>query len=194
LNAEHPRPAPPALTESQRRALLELARRAVRGAAHGEAGDEPDATAPDGLDRRGAAFVTLRVGGALRGCIGSFEARASLWRTVHEMATAAATRDPRFEPLAPDDLAKLSLEISVLGPARRVQSPADIEIGRHGLEVRRGFARGLLLPQVASDHHLDRESFLAETCRKAGLAPDAWRQAGTEIQVFEADVFGDRSS
>jgi AmmeMemoRadiSam system protein A len=185
---------PPALTAAQRRALLDLARRAVRDAAQGRGDDEEPEAAPEGLElnRRGAAFVTLRVGGALRGCIGSFEARAPLWRTVHEMATAAATRDPRFPPLAPRDLPELSLEISVLGPARRVEGPADIEIGRHGLEVRRGFARGLLLPQVAADHHLDRESFLAETCRKAGLRPDAWRQSGTEVSVFEAEVFGDR--
>src|SRR5262249_58523179 len=124
-------------------------------------------------------------------CIGTFEPRTSLWRTVHEMAMAAATRDPRFEPVSPSELGALDIEVSVLSPPRRVHDPSDIEIGRHGLEVRRGSARGLLLPQVATDHSLDRESFLGETCRKAGLAADAWRQPGTEIHVFEADVFGD---
>ena len=107
------------------------------------------------------------------------------------MATAAASRDPRFAPLAPTDLGTLAVEISVLTPARRVDGPGDIEIGRHGLEVRRGWRRGLLLPPVATDHQLDRETFLGETCRKAGLPKDAWRKPGTEVSVFEAEVFGD---
>jgi AmmeMemoRadiSam system protein A len=191
------------LTPGQRHALIELAQRAVRRAAtagggsdgdgdNGDAdGDGDPGTAPEGLSEPGAAFVTLRVRGALKGCIGSFEPRASLWNTVHEMATAAATRDSRFAPVSPEDLRALGVEISVLSPPSRVTGPADIEIGRHGLEVRRGTSRGLLLPQVATDHGLDRESFLGETCRKAGLATDAWRQPGTEIHVFEADVFGD---
>jgi AmmeMemoRadiSam system protein A len=179
-----------ALTPAQRRALVELAREAARRAAAGHAPSDPG-PAPDGLERPGAVFVTLRVARELKGCIGSFEPRPSLWRTVSEMAIAAATRDPRFAPLAPGDLDALAVEVSVLSPARRVQGPGDIEIGRHGLEVRRGWRRGLLLPQVATDHHLDRESFLGETCRKAGLSKDAWRQPGTEVHVFEADVFGD---
>jgi len=179
-----------ALTPVQRRALVELARQAAARAAAGEAPADPG-PAPDGLDRPAAAFVTLRVARELKGCIGSFEARRSLWLTVSEMATAAASRDPRFAPLAPGDLGALAIEISVLSPARRVEGPADIEIGRHGLEVRRGWRRGLLLPQVATDHRLDRETFLGETCRKAGLPKDAWRRAGTEVSVFEAEVFGD---
>ena len=179
------------LSPAQRQALVELARRAVHHAATG--GEDDPGAAPEGLSDPGAAFVTLRVDGALKGCIGSFEPRASLWHTVHEMATAAATRDPRFDPVSLEDLNALGVEISVLSAPSRVTGPADIEIGRHGLEVRRGASRGLLLPQVATDHGLDRESFLGETCRKAGLAVDAWRQPGTEIHVFEADVFGDRT-
>jgi AmmeMemoRadiSam system protein A len=181
---------PSRLTTAQRQALVELARRAVRRAAHGEAAGDPG-DAPEGLGRPGAAFVTLRVGGALKGCIGSFEPRGSLWSTVHEMATAAATRDPRFDPVSAEDLGELGVEVSVLSPSVRVHGPAEIVIGRHGLEVRRGLARGLLLPQVATDHQLDRESFLVATCRKAGLPKDAWRHPDTEIHVFEAEVFGD---
>lgn len=180
----------PALTAEQRQALVALARRAAARAAQGVALADPG-PAPDGLERPGAAFVTLRVARELKGCVGSFEARASLWHTVSEMATAAATRDPRFRPLAPADLAALDVEISVLSPARRVGGPDDIEIGRHGLEVRRGWHRGLLLPQVATDHRLDRETFLGETCRKAGLPRDAWRDPRTEVHVFEAEVFGE---
>jgi AmmeMemoRadiSam system protein A len=177
------------LTAIQREALLALARAAARDAAAGEGGGP--GPPPEGLAAPGAAFVTVRVGGELRGCIGTFEPRGPLWDTVHEMATAAATRDPRFEPLGARDLAALTVDVSVLAPARRISDPAEIVLGRHGLEIRRGARRGLLLPQVAADHDLDRETFLAETCRKAGLAPGAWRDHGTEIWAFEADVFGD---
>jgi AmmeMemoRadiSam system protein A len=178
------------LTSSQREALLALARAAARRAAEGERDGGPG-PAPDGLAAPGAAFVTVRVGGELRGCIGTFEPHGPLWDTVHEMATAAATRDPRFAPLAARDLPGLTVDISVLAPARRIDDPTQIVLGRHGLEIRRGGRRGLLLPQVAADHDLDRETFLAETCRKAGLAAGAWREHGTEIWAFEADVFGD---
>jgi len=178
------------LTTTQKDALLALARGTATRAASGEHGDAPG-PAPYGLGAPGAAFVTVRVGGELRGCIGTFEAREALWDTVHEMATAAATRDPRFAPLATHDVPTLTIDISVLAPARRINNAAEIELGRHGLEIRRGPRRGLLLPQVATDHELDRESFLAETCRKAGLHAGAWREADTEIWAFEAEVFGD---
>jgi uncharacterized protein (TIGR00296 family) len=107
------------------------------------------------------------------------------------MATAAATRDPRFAPITADELDGLSVEISVLSPERVVRDSSEIEIGRHGLEVRRRLARGLLLPQVAVEHDFDRERFLAETCRKAGLPADAWRDPATEVRLFEADVFSE---
>jgi AmmeMemoRadiSam system protein A len=176
------------LTSTQREALLALARDTANRAAAGERG--APGPAPEGLTAPGAAFVTVRVDGELRGCIGTFEAREPLWDTVHEMATAAATRDPRFAPLAARDLATLTIDVSVLAPARRIRDSAEIELGRHGLEIRRGPRRGLLLPQVATDHDLDRETFLAETCRKAGLPAGAWREADTEIWAFEAEVFG----
>jgi len=107
------------------------------------------------------------------------------------MAAAAATRDPRFPPIDATDLQAMTVEISVLTPDVVIHRPEEIEIGRHGLDVRRGGARGLLLPQVAVEHGFDREKFLAATCRKAGLPADAWNDADTEIRVFEADVFGD---
>jgi uncharacterized protein (TIGR00296 family) len=98
---------------------------------------------------------------------------------------------PTFPSLRAHDLAALGVDVSVLSPARRVSDPTEIEVGRHGLEIRRAGRRGLLLPQVATDHGLDRETFLGETCRKAGLAVEAWREAETEIWAFEAEVFGD---
>src|SRR5262245_54487187 len=163
----------------------------ARIAGHGDrraSSDEPEAPA---LAAPGAAFVTLHVGGALRGCIGTLERGRSLWRVVGDMAAAAATRDPRFPPIQVTDLQALTVEISVLTPDSRIHRPEEIEIGRHGLDVRRGGARGLLLPQVAVEHGFDREKFLAATCRKAGLPANAWHDAETEIRVFEADVFSD---
>ena len=129
--------------------------------------------------------------GALRGCIGTLERRRSLWSVVGEMAAAAATRDPRFPPMDVTDLQAMTVEISVLSPDVVIHRPEEIEIGRHGLDVRRDGARGLLLPQVAVEHGFDREKFLAATCRKAGLPANAWHDDETEIRVFEAEVFGD---
>lgn len=178
------------LDAAQRRELISLARAAAAVVARGERDPGPG-PAPAGLERLGAAFVTLRVEGALRGCIGTFEPRDALWNTVHEMAIAAASRDPRFPALRARELPALGVDVSVLTPARRVTDPEEIELGRHGLEIRRAGRRGLLLPQVATDHALDRETFLAETCRKAGLPATAWREPETEIWAFEAEVFGD---
>ncbi len=184
-----------ALSADEKRLLIAHARATVVtniGAAREDGdGDPPEAPA---LAVPRAAFVTLHVGGALRGCIGTLERRRSLWNVVGEMAAAAATRDPRFPPIDETDLRTMSVEISVLSPDVKIHRPEEIEIGRHGLDVRRGAARGLLLPQVAVEHGFDREKFLAATCRKAGLSGDAWHDADTELRVFEAEVFGDASA
>jgi AmmeMemoRadiSam system protein A len=186
------------LSPADREALLAHARRTVcrvvdcgdtEVATDGDAGGGDGASAA--LAAPGAAFVTLHVGGLLRGCIGTVERRRPLWQVVGEMAAAAASRDPRFEPIAPTELRALTVEISVLTPDVPIGGPEEIEIGRHGLDVRRGGVRGLLLPQVAVEHKLNGERFLAETCRKAGLAGDAWRDPATEVRAFEAQVFGD---
>jgi AmmeMemoRadiSam system protein A len=110
------------------------------------------------------------------------------------MAVAAAFRDPRFPPVRKDQLKDLSLEISVLTPLRKTADVDDIEVGTHGLYIRRGGRAGLLLPQVATEYGWDRGTFLRETCRKAGLAPEAWRDPETEIFLFSADVFDDDQS
>ena len=104
------------------------------------------------------------------------------------MAVEAAFGDTRFCALAADELDKIDIEISVLTPLRRIGTPSEIEIGKHGLLVRKGFASGLLLPQVATEHNLDREQFLEWTCRKAGLPEEAWKSKNTDVYVFSADV------
>ncbi|RME75724.1 MAG: AmmeMemoRadiSam system protein A, partial [Planctomycetota bacterium] len=141
------------------------------------------------LEQRRGAFVTLKREGALRGCLGSVVGTEPLWRSIVRLAVAAATQDPRFAPVTADELERLSEEISVLTPPRPI-APEEIEVGRHGLIVQRGPYSGLLLPQVATEHGLDREQFLEHTCLKAGLDRGAWRRAGTGILGFEAQVFG----
>jgi AmmeMemoRadiSam system protein A len=181
------------LSPADRQRLIEHARTAVATRVGGDrdARGVPEDPEVPALASPAAAFVTLHVRGALRGCIGTSERRRSLWRVVGEMASAAATRDPRFPPIDVADLPSMTVEISVLSPDVRIHRPEEIEIGRHGLDIRRGGARGLLLPQVAVEHGFDREKFLAATCRKAGLPADAWHDETTEIRVFEAEVFGD---
>jgi len=110
---------------------------------------------------------------------------------VREMAPAAAFQDPRFKPLQADELPGLEIEISVLSPLRLIKSTDEIEVGKHGLYIVRGMNRGLLLPQVATEYHWDRLTFLEQTCQKAGLPPDAWKDPRTQIYVFRADIFGD---
>lgn len=136
------------------------------------------------------AFVTLKRHGELRGCIGYVEAIKPLWETIEDCAISAASRDPRFEPVAAEELADLDIEISVLSPLEDLPDPAGVEVGRHGILIEKGYHRGLLLPQVATEYGWNREQFLAHTCLKAGLPMDAWRH-GAKIKVFSADVFGE---
>ncbi len=143
-----------------------------------------------------AAFVTLhkREGAAraLRGCIGQIEATGTLYETVKSTAHSAAFSDYRFPPLTMDELPAIELEISVLSPLHRITKPTEVQHGE-GLFVRHGDRSGLLLPQVATERDWDRETFLTQTCRKAGLPGDSWRDSETEIYTFTAEVFDEAS-
>ena len=132
--------------------------------------------------------MTLTKKGDLRGCIGFIEPLYPLAQAVLRCAIYAASEDPRFGPVTPAELGSLSYEISVLTPTERITDPSIVQVGRHGLVIAQGGRRGLLLPQVATENHWNREEFLAQTCIKAGLNPDAWKR-GAEISVFEAIVF-----
>jgi hypothetical protein len=145
----------------------------------------------DVLSRLGGAFVSLHKRGQLRGCIGHIEADEPLGRVIARCAVAAGSADPRFTPVAPDELLHIWIEVSLIGPLESISGSADIEIGLHGLVVEKGWSRGLLLPQVPTEWKWDRHTFLAETCRKAGLPPDAWN-AGAKLWRFEAEVFGEK--
>lgn len=176
------------LNDDERRVLLRFARETI--AAHLARRPLPRLDVAGGLDRRGGAFVTVRADRMLRGCIGYLETDAHLVEVVSRCAISASTQDPRFPPLAADELPSVRLELSVLGPVEAVADVAEIEIGRHGLIVEHPPRRGLLLPQVATEWGWDRETFLAETCAKAGLSHDAWR-TGATVFKFEAEVFGE---
>ena len=140
------------------------------------------------LLQHAGAFVTLSRDGELRGCIGRTEAHHSVWLVVKQMAVSAALDDPRFDPIGPNELDGLEVEISMLSPLRRINSIDEIVAGKHGLMITKGFNRGLLLPQVASERNWDRDTFLEATCEKAGLPPGAWRK-GAIIEIFTALIF-----
>lgn len=177
------------LDAEERSLLLSVARRAVES--YVRKGDVPPEELPPGpLGEKGAAFVTLTKGGRLRGCIGYTEPFHPLWRTVQECAVAAATEDPRFPKVKAGELESIRMEVSVLTPLVPIR-PGEVVVGLHGLVVERGGWKGLLLPQVASEYGWDAETFLAQTCRKAGLPADAWKEAGTKIYGFTAQVFGE---
>lgn len=176
------------LTDGERTELLGIARRAMTGwLREGTVPEErPDSQT---LRAPGAAFVTLYHRGRLRGCIGYTEARAPLYRTVQECAVAAATEDQRFPPVTAREAGEIRFEISVLSPLVRV-SAEEVTVGVHGLMIRKGMRRGLLLPRVAIEHGWDRATFLIQVCAKAGLPPDAWK-GGAELYSFTAEVFGE---
>jgi len=177
------------LDESQRNRLLGIARRALEGYI-GAGKIPPEVEVRGKLAAPGAAFVTLTKNGRLRGCIGYTEAVAPLFKVVQECAVAAATEDPRFPPVSPMELPSLRVEISVLTPMFPIR-PEEVEVGRHGLMVSQGRMRGLLLPQVPVEWGWDRETFLDQTCVKAGLPPSAWRHGAT-LRAFTAEVFGEQ--
>jgi hypothetical protein len=141
------------------------------------------------LEKRGA-FVTLKVDGHLRGCIGYPLPYKPLYETIIEMAIAAATQDYRFSPLTPEELPRTKIEISVLSLPKPIKDIREIEVGKHGIIVSKGLNKGLLLPQVPVEYDWDLETFLRHGCLKAGLDEDEWKK-NVEIEVFSAQVFSE---
>ncbi|UFS71274.1 AmmeMemoRadiSam system protein A [Geomonas sp. RF6] len=178
------------LNTEEKRLLLELAREAITS--YVRTGEVPvrEVTAHP-LTECAGCFVTIKKEGALRGCIGNFTSDKPLYKLVQEMAVSAATRDPRFYPMKEEDLISFDLEISVLSPLTKVASVEEVQVGVHGLYLEKNFSRGVLLPQVATDHGWDRETFLSQTALKAGLKKDDWKE-GSDVYVFTAKVFGEK--
>jgi AmmeMemoRadiSam system protein B/AmmeMemoRadiSam system protein A len=176
--------------KTERAYLLESARRSIETALGIDHGSPPSCDSPL-LEQRHGAFVTLKLNNRLRGCIGAVEPQKSVRDVIADVAMAAAFNDHRFKRLSARELEHLYIEISILSPLHRIRDPREIEIGRHGLVVRRGKSSGLLLPQVAEEHGWDAIEFLELTCEKASLPRDAWKDEATRIYVFAATVFGE---
>ncbi len=174
------------LSADGRRQLLRLARSALEAQVLGRT----TVDLPDDVGAAGGAFVSIHCRGQLRGCLGRLEPRP-LVTLVGELARAVADSDPRFAAVTAPELPDMEIEISVLGDEREIHSPAEIEVGRHGLILEYRGRRGLLLPQVATEHGWDRLTFLEHACLKAGVPQDAWSR-GARLFVFDALVFSDR--
>lgn len=176
------------LSEEERKMLHHIAKAVIENKAKGKPVPEFKIDSPVLKENRGA-FVSLHKRGQLRGCIGYIEGRGPLHQTIEEMAEAAAFRDPRFPPVTEKELAELDIEISVLTPLKKISDINEIEVGKHGIYIKKGWYSGLLLPQVATEYGWDRKTFLEHTCQKAGLPSNAWKEKDTEIYIFSADVF-----
>lgn len=182
------------LTETDRKYLLQVAREAIEAELTGVEFNTAPSSQLGGVIVQAArgAFVTLHtISGELRGCIGVFTSDAPLFEVVGDMAVSAATDDPRFTPLTLEELQNIRIEISALTPLKAITDTGEIEIGHHGIYIISGNSRGVLLPQVATEHGFDVETFLEETCLKAGLDKDAWKEEDTKIFIFSADVFSE---
>jgi len=194
LAAPEQPPAPPKLAPEARQALLKIASASVRAALAGKE-FSPEKPAAPALLANAGCFVTLKTQGRLRGCLGRFDADKPMYEAVAVMARSSALEDPRFraDRLTPADLKDLSIEISILSPRRRIASWKDIKLGEQGVVVSRGWKSGVFLPQVAAETGWSLEEFLRHLCfDKAGLDPEAYKDPSTVIEVFDAEIFGDR--
>lgn len=179
------------LTIEEKRELLCIAREAVKAAIAREI-YVPLKPSSLNLATKAGAFVTLKEREELRGCIGLIEARYPLYQVIAEMAEKSAMCDPRFEPVRADELKNLQIEISVLSPLKPVHNIEEVEVGLHGLAIEKGFYRGLLLPQVATENNWTREEFLEYTCIKAGLDKESYKDPNAHLFIFSAEVFGEK--
>jgi uncharacterized protein len=180
------------LTRELKRELLKIARLSISNAIQespAHLGATPGTRTASELMRPGGAFVTIRLKGELRGCIGYLESVLPLAEAVAEVASKAARDDPRFPPLSPQELEQVTVEISVLSPLRRIYSVEELRVGEHGLMLELGSSKGVLLPQVATEYGWDALQFLEGVCRKSGLHRLAWQEPDAKLSVFSAEVF-----
>jgi AmmeMemoRadiSam system protein A len=179
------------LTIQQKIILLKLARETILASIVGKEQPRLDYSDKIFLEERGA-FVTLHKKQKLRGCIGFVKGFKPLLNTIQEMAKAAAFRDPRFSPVQADEVGDLEIEISVLSPLKIIDDVKEIKVGVHGILLENQIHSGLLLPQVATEYGWDHIQFLQQTCIKAGLPRDDWKEPNTIIKTFSADVFSEK--
>jgi AmmeMemoRadiSam system protein A len=178
------------LSAEDKKTLLKLARESINSA-FGEKDPPYPAEISGALGEKLGAFVTLNRDNRLRGCIGTFHADEPLYKIVARMARQAAFSDPRFPPVEKVEMEAIDIEISVLTPMKRIEDPESVEVGRDGLYMVKGYRSGVLLPQVPVEYGWDRLRFLEQTCMKAGLNPQDWKDEDTEIYTFQAEIFGE---
>ncbi|HOK22885.1 MAG TPA: AmmeMemoRadiSam system protein A [Candidatus Hydrothermia bacterium] len=178
------------LNEKEKKILLELARKSIENKLKGEKEPFPEVET-ENLNVETGAFVTLKKNGVLRGCIGYIKGIKPLWEAIVDLAKESAFHDPRFPAVKLDEIKDIRIEISVLTPLRKIDNINEIQVGKHGLFIKRGFYQGLLLPQVATEENWDLQTFLDNTCLKAGLYPGCWKDEKTEIYIFEALIFSE---
>lgn len=180
------------LNRKERESMLKLTRDTIYSKLHSN--DLPSYSPISAvLSEPRGVFITLHKHGALRGCIGYIEAIKPLYQTVQDLAVAAAFKDPRFPGLNENEFNDIDIEISVMSPLDKITDVNKIEVGKHGIIIKRGFNSGLLLPQVATEQGWDRDTFLEHTCSKAGLPGDSWKKPDTEITIFSAEVFSEKA-
>ena len=178
------------LSREEKISLLQLARGAI-GQRLG-VGEPPSIEETATLQQHCGVFVTLHKNEKLRGCIGYLTATKPLIQVVTDAAQASAFQDTRFEPLQREEWDRIEIEISVLSPLVPINNVEEIEVGKHGILMRQGYRSGLLLPQVATEYNWDLKTFLTNTCYKAGLLGNCWKDPATEIEIFTALVFNER--
>src|SRR5580704_3496827 len=184
------------LAEREKQLLLQLARSALALGVAADAGNKSplqDFPSKEFLQQPAGAFVTLHRRGRLRGCVGQLPGSDSIAEVVAHCARSAALHDSRFDPVTSTELSEIEIEVSVLSALEDV-APEAIEAGKHGLVVSQGRHRGVLLPHVASQFNWSAQRFLEETCVKAGLEREAWKDPATRVQAFTAEVFSETVS
>lgn len=189
------------MDEKDKKILLQIARNSIESAIKGvparptilsgRVDKTQHQTSSTELEKECGSFVTLKTRGKLRGCIGRLSSDIPLHKLISKMAVSAAMEDPRFQSnrIQPSELDDLEIEISVLSPLQRIENPLDLELGKHGIYIKKGFRNGCFLPQVATETGWSKEEFLTQCCQgKADLSPDAWKEKDTEVYIFTAEI------
>jgi AmmeMemoRadiSam system protein B/AmmeMemoRadiSam system protein A len=189
ISISGPQPDGFRLSGEEKRELLEIARNTINAYTRTRTVPQIQASGfGESLKTRAGAFVTLKINGELRGCIGTFEPQAPLYKVIQEMAVASSSRDGRFSPVREDELASIHIEISVLTPMQKIKDISEIRLGKHGIYIKKGYQSGTFLPQVATETGWTLEEFLGHCSRdKAGLGWTGWKDA--DIYIYEALIF-----
>ena len=182
------------MDEKDKKTLLSIARESIESAIKDTPNEQIqiEITNPR-LNEENGVFVTLRTHGKLRGCIGRMVSDIPLHKLVSEMAVSAAKDDPRFSHIQLSELEGLEIEISVLSPLQKIDDPLDLELGKHGIYIKKSASNGCFLPQVATETGWTKEEFLSQCCSmKAGLSPDAWKNKNVEVYIFTAEIISEK--